>query len=69
MGVKTTYHLGRRNAILRAVDMHQEWERRKIEAIYTAMSDKELEDALEAMNDARNGGEGYENYSIREDID
>jgi hypothetical protein len=65
MGVKSTVHLTRQWAISRAVEMHQQKERRKIEALYTAMTDKELEDILEQMNDERAGGEGFENYFIR----
>lgn len=70
MGVKSTVKLSRQEAIIRAADLHEEINRnrRRIEAIYTGMSDKDLEDALEKLNDERSrqihGGTGFENYQI-----
>jgi hypothetical protein len=64
MGVKSTVELSREQAVRRAADLEQKAERRKIKAKYWAMTDKELEDALEALNDADLGGEGFENYTI-----
>lgn len=66
MGVKSTVELSRREAIERLVVIAQRRERRRIEAGYTALTNKELENVLEAMNDEENGGEGFENYSIVE---
>lgn len=65
MGVKTTVCLTRKDAIEKAADLYERSRRRIVEALYYAMSDEQLEVALERMNDAANGGEGLEKYLIR----
>ncbi len=64
MGVKSTVHLSRSEAVSRAADLHQKRVRRATEALFHAMSDKDLEHALEQLNDEAHGGEGFENYLI-----
>ena len=64
MGVKSTRRLSHATAVRMAADLHQEIARRGLEALYWAMTDEELEDSLERMNDRRCGGEGFENYII-----
>jgi hypothetical protein len=64
MGVKSTVRLTRREAIDLYVT-HRLADLTPIarsEAIW--MSDKDLEYALEKMNDSAKGGEGFENYII-----
>lgn len=53
------------------VDAHMRRDRWRIAAAVSvvAMSDTELEDELERVNDAINGGEGFENYIIVLDDD
>lgn len=66
MGVKSTVTLNRHEAINKYVDLRLKRinVERMLEAEATAMTDKQLEDVLERLNDAANGGEGYENYII-----
>lgn len=64
MGVKSTIHLTREEAVRRASDLHQKRERRAVEALYYGMEDSELENELERLNDGVHGGEGFENYLI-----
>jgi hypothetical protein len=64
MGVKSTTRLSRAKAISRAADLHAQLERRRTEAKFTALTDKELAFELEVMNDKVNGGEGFENFVI-----
>lgn len=64
MGVKSTVSITRESAERRWVDMKLESKRPKFEAKAKELSDTELENALEEMNDARYGGEGFDNYAI-----
>lgn len=66
MGVKSTVRITRADAVRRATDLELICWRRIVEAKFTALSDKDLEDVLERMNDAANDGEGFENYIICE---
>lgn len=67
MGVKSTVQLTRREAIEKFADLKGKSKRRKYEAQATSMDRRELEDKLMELNDAANGGEGFENYIIQED--
>jgi hypothetical protein len=64
MGVKSTVHLTRAEAVKRAADLEEKQRRRAIEARFYAMTDADLEKVLETMNDEALGGEGFENYTI-----
>lgn len=64
MSVKSTIELTRMEAVSRAADLHQQMERRKIEAFYFVMENEELAEKLEIMNDNAHKGEGFENYRI-----
>ena len=66
MGVKSSITLTRQEAIDKGVDLLIETQRRKFEAMFVGMSNRELEDKLEEMNDAAHDGEGFENYIISE---
>lgn len=59
MGVKSTRTLTRAQAEEMYVDL-----KIRIRKYSFELSDVELEDELERMNDAVNGGEGFENYII-----
>lgn len=64
MGVKSTYFITREAAESRWLDAQLEFERQRMMRWIKAMTDEELEDELEQLNDAQNGGEGFENYII-----
>ncbi len=69
MSVKSTQYLTRRQAVEKWADMV--WARREaamqiLRLQAAALSDQQIEDELERMNDAAHGGEGFENYMIRE---
>lgn len=64
MGVKSTVTLTRDVAIERYVELVLPQYRRRLRAQATGMSNKQLEDTLEKMNDERAGGEGFENYIV-----
>lgn len=66
MGVKSTVRLTREQAVQRAADLRQKAQRLAVEASFYAMSNKELEDRLEILNDEAHDGEGFENYLIRD---
>jgi len=66
MGVKSTVTLTHAEAIDRAVDLYVRINRRKLAAQFYTMSNSELEEELMIMNDEHKGGEGFENYSIRD---
>jgi hypothetical protein len=68
MGVKSTRTLTRQEAedkyialkaVIKAASKERKWRSQAAE-----MSNEELEDVLEIMNDDANGGEGFENYRI-----
>ena len=60
MGVKSTVDLTRSEAIEMYLDL-----KKKLNKIYY-FSNEYLEDELERMNDKYHGGEGFENYLIRD---
>jgi hypothetical protein len=62
MGVKSTKILTR----LEAEDKYYELQARLDERPILPWNDETLENILERMNDEVNGGDGFENYSIRE---
>lgn len=64
MGVKSTVTLARDVAIERYVELALPNARRLLRAQAVALSNKQLEDTLEKMNDERAGGEGFENYIV-----
>lgn len=64
MGVKSTIYLPRSEAICRLVECDMAAYRCLAVAKFTALSDKQLEDALEWENDKAHDGEGFENYLI-----
>lgn len=64
MGVKSTVHLTHTEAIEKYVDLTIGDARRILSAQAMAMSQKQLEDTLEELNDEKAGGEGFENYII-----
>ncbi len=64
MGVKSTVILGRDEAIERYVQLTLPEAERHLRAQATLLSNKQLEDTLEVMNDERAGGEGFENYLV-----
>lgn len=69
MGVKSTFILTRSQAIKRAADIEEQKNRRAIEARFYVMSNKQLEDELERLNDStyEDGEGGFENYLISND--
>ena len=69
MSVKSTRYLTRSLAVSKWAEFM--WIRReealKLLMLQAAtMSDTQIEDELERLNDAANGGEGFENYTIRD---
>lgn len=64
MGVKSTARLTRAEAVRRATNLRLDELRQEIEASFVAMSDEDLENALEDMNDRAHGGEGFDNFLI-----
>ena len=64
MGAKSTRTITREDAIERFVSLKALIKDRKWRSQATAMTDTELENALEKMNDAHHDGEGFENYNI-----
>ena len=62
MGVKSTIELTRTDAEIRI--MEYLLEEMKNRGAFHNMSNKDLEDELERLNDLNHGGEGYENYCI-----
>lgn len=64
MGVKSTVTMSRDAAIERYVELALPQARRLLRAQATAMSNKQLEDSIEQLNDERAGGEGFENYIV-----
>ena len=65
MGVKSTIFLTRAEAELRYLLLRE----RLLGKSQIGMTNAQLEDEIEQMNDAINGGEGFENYIIRENHD
>lgn len=65
MGVKSTIELTRAEADERYVELRIRQLRRGLMADAVKQTDRELEDSLERLNDEAEGGEGFENYSIR----
>lgn len=65
MGVKSTIHLSRNQAVSKAIELHMQLDN-SVVTRYMLMSEEELEDELQHMNDAVKGGEGYENYTIED---
>lgn len=63
MGVKSTVHLTRAEAEQRYLSLRE----RLIGRPHIGMTNAQLEIEIERMNDAVNGGEGFENYLIKED--
>lgn len=68
MGVKHTVDLTHEEAVERAVDLYAAINRRKIAAQFYIMDNSELETELMRMNDEYKGGEGFENYNIRDSL-
>ncbi len=66
MGVKSTVTLTRHEAIAKAVTLYTETQRVQIASVFHPMKDSDLEDVLMHMNDEARGGEGFENYTIRD---
>lgn len=67
MGIKSTTHLTRQEAIEKYADLKLDSvdPRRQFMAEAMVMPRKQLEDKLEEMNDARyDSGEGFDNYII-----
>lgn len=69
MGVKSTVTLTRAQAEERYIELLIQEARRRLRTKAAAMSDKQLEDVIEVLNDSEKGGEGFENYQIREEGD
>lgn len=73
MGIKTTQRLTRAEAISRYADFKAEIKRRKWEAQATAMTNAELESALDQMSDEafnvrhNTHGGGFDNFAIVDD--
>lgn len=69
MGIKSTVTLSRDAAIEKYIDLSLPSARRQLRAQATLLSNKRLEDVLEVLNDACEGGEGFDNYIVtgRED--
>jgi len=66
MGVKHTVNLTYEEAVDKAVELYAKINRRKLAAQFYIMDNSELEEELMIMNDEAKGGEGFENYSIRD---
>lgn len=68
VSVKSTRTMTRAEAESKYVDLrlNDASVLRMLRAEAVAMDDVELENVLERLNDASHGGEGFENYSIRE---
>jgi len=64
MGVKSTRELTRKKAEELYVILKKELSTRIFLAEAVSMSDNDIEDVLEQMNDNANDGEGFENYRI-----
>ena len=64
MGAKSTVTLSRSDAVDMAVSKFQELGRKKLRRRFNTLSDEELEDILELMNDRLNNGHGLDNYQI-----
>ena len=64
MGVKSTVQLTRAKAVQRMVDLKLEVWRKDVLARVESMTDTQIEDDLECLNDLAKGGEGFENYMI-----
>lgn len=64
MGVKSTVELTRAEAEAKYVDLVEQLRRRMTRAEAVMLDDRRLEDLLEAMNDALNDGEGFDNFAI-----
>jgi len=67
MGVKSTVTLSRNSAESKYITYKQEAMVRMLRAQAVLMSDKELEDELERLNDLAWDGEGFDNYLIVSD--
>ncbi len=65
MGVKSTRELTRKEAERLWHELFSE--QLKNNSPTKFMSNQKLEDILEIMNDANNGGEGFTNYRISDD--
>lgn len=64
MGVKSTQEMTREQAERRYAEILAEVARNDGLKLARGFSNQELEDHMEAMNDLRAGGEGFENYLI-----
>jgi hypothetical protein len=62
MGVKSTVELTRRGAEEKAAELYS----KLFIGQYYHVSDVALEDLIETWNDEVHGGEGFENYRIRD---
>ena len=71
MGVKSTVELTRQQAEDKFVELflRSPLQERRARLWAQQHNDKELEDALERMNDLDKGGEGFENYTINRYMD
>lgn len=64
MGVKSTVTLTREEAVARYVYFREQQNAVGLKRYAEALSDRALEDALEALNDEMNNGQGFDNYAI-----
>jgi hypothetical protein len=69
MGVKSTMLITRERAEDLFVDLLTRGQEGSIREIVRDLEDEKLEDLLEYLNDAANGGEGFTNYGIVENPD
>lgn len=65
MGVKSTQVITREDAESRYVYMMQDKMERQLKGIAKMMTDEDLENHIESLNDEVNDGEGFENYRIK----
>ncbi len=66
MSVKSTVYLTRAEAEEKCVELRLPASRQRLMAQARDLSKAELEAILELLNDREHGGEGFENYVIRE---
>lgn len=69
MGVKSTVYLTLREAMDKYAELKGKQMRRALMAEALCMERSELEDALMRLNDEVAGGEGFENYTVSDDLD
>ena len=67
MGIKSTVELTRAHAITRALTLKARVKEEKWRKKFEAMSNGELEIALESLSDEAAGGEGFDNFCVYDD--